>query len=169
MNKSVLVPNFYLISSDPDRENTEDYLRNHFQPDQFYTSGKPGTDNEAAAFMPQRRELHCIQALKTYDEEGSTDKVDSSNLPFLQSLGKQSGHQVSNKIVEPEIPLKQNDGLDDSGSIDESSDSQSSKDSLINSVSATSSSPPSEGSLSDSLSAGSCNLVPNSNNAALLP
>ena len=46
------MPDFHLVSSDPDRENTEDYLRNHFEPDQFYTGDKPGADNEAAACLP---------------------------------------------------------------------------------------------------------------------
>ena len=32
----LLIPKFYLVSSDPDRENTEDYLRNHFKQSEFY-------------------------------------------------------------------------------------------------------------------------------------
>ena len=41
------IPRFYLVSSDPDRENTEDYLRNNFDKSKFYANKE--------IIMPARR------------------------------------------------------------------------------------------------------------------
>ena len=40
MMKKLSIPRFYIVSSDPDRENTEDYLRKHFEKSSFYKSSK---------------------------------------------------------------------------------------------------------------------------------
>ena len=36
----LLIPQYYLISSNPDRENTEDWIRNNFDPSTFYDNFK---------------------------------------------------------------------------------------------------------------------------------
>jgi hypothetical protein len=36
MNNGVLIPKFYLVSTNPDRVNTEDYLRKNLDLDTFY-------------------------------------------------------------------------------------------------------------------------------------
>ena len=45
----LLIPQFYLISSNPDRENTEDWIRNNFDPSKFYDNLKDLGDHKAGA------------------------------------------------------------------------------------------------------------------------
>ena len=45
----LLIPQFYLISSNPDRENTEDWIRNNFDPSKFYDNLKDLGDRKAGA------------------------------------------------------------------------------------------------------------------------
>jgi hypothetical protein len=38
MNKEIKIPKFHIVSTNPDRENTEDYLRKHLDIESFYKS-----------------------------------------------------------------------------------------------------------------------------------
>ena len=63
------IPRFYLVSSDPDRENTEDYLRNNFDKSKFYENKE--------IIMPARR-IH-----------GAINQLSSQNLCYsFEHMGK---------------------------------------------------------------------------------
>lgn len=52
-NEVPIIPTFYLVSSNPDRENTEDYIRNNFDPSQFYECRSKSSNS--SIIMPEKR------------------------------------------------------------------------------------------------------------------
>jgi len=96
----ITVPKFYLISSDPDRENTEDYLRKHFEKSQFYSESKEVN-------MPVRR-IHASLVPATTLKENV-----SQNEDFFKSHAAPLGDVLPKFSDSERIKLELN-GLKDS-------------------------------------------------------
>ena len=70
--KKLSIPRFYIVSSDPDRENTEDYLRKHLEKSKFYQSSKDVN-------MPVRRLQ--VSMMPDLSSNGSYEKLEQGINP----------------------------------------------------------------------------------------
>lgn len=57
MKKLIKIPHYHLVSTDPDRINSEDHIRRNFDPSTFYESrSKLSNDRKKQVMAPIRRE-----------------------------------------------------------------------------------------------------------------